>query len=106
MRDISKPRHVNNMGVPESITVVVRYDTELQKITRVASETVVVSTNCVFIFLLQTIFECYPAIPKRYPPGSIYMFLNNKGPSEFDILSDGDSIHIGAAGTPQRTKKH
>ena len=34
------------------------------------------------------------------------MFLNNKGPSEFDILSDGDSIHIGAAGTPQRTKKH
>lgn len=88
------------MSFPKPITIEVIYDAKLQHITQIASEKVVVSTNCVFIFLLKTIFDCYPVMMKKYPPGSIYMFLNNTAPSEFDILEEGDIVRLGVGPVP------
>jgi hypothetical protein len=78
----------------ESISVTVFYDHIIQKITRVASEKVIVSENCVFIFLLQSIFTSHPQIPAQYPAGTIGLLLNNKPPRELDILENGDEIII------------
>jgi len=44
--------------------------------------------------MFKFIFDSYPEIPKLYPPGSIGLKLNNKLPTEFDHLEDGDKIEL------------
>jgi len=76
------------------IKVKVFYDKELKKITGKDSEESVVSENLNFINFLNFIFSSYPAIPKRFIPGTLGSLLNGKEPKENDLLKDGDKLEI------------
>ena len=79
---------------PKPIKVQIIYDKELQKITRVASEEAIVSEGLNFLMMLKFIFDSYPEIQKQYPPGSIGLRLNDRRPTEFEILNNGDEIGL------------
>jgi hypothetical protein len=85
------------MNFLKPITVIVHYDTSLQKITGVKSEKVIVSENCAFIFLLQSIFSSHPQIPAQYPAGTLGLLLNNNPPRELDIIEEEDQIMLTAS---------
>ena len=79
---------------PKPIKIQIFYDMKLRKITGVASEEAIVSEGLRFLLMLKTIFDSYPEIPKLYPPGSMGLLLNDKLPTDFDILDDGDQIKL------------
>lgn len=81
-------------SLPNPIRVQIIYDEELQKITGVEREEALVSEGIMFVMFLKFIFDSYPKIPKRYPPGSISLSLNGKPPTEFEILNGGDKIKL------------
>jgi len=83
MKDLLKP-----------IKVRIFYDRELKRITGKDSEETMISENLNFINLLNFIFSSYPAIPKRYIPGTLGFLLNGRKPEENDILKDGDKLEI------------
>ena len=74
------------------VHVTIYYDNNLQKITGVDNETIVVSSNTIFVYFLHCIFTSYPQIPKMFPEGTLGMLLNNKPPTEYDVLEEGDVI--------------
>ena len=79
---------------PKPIKIQIIYDKKLQKLTGVANEKAIVSEGLNFLMMFKFIFYSYPEIPKLYPPGSIGLKLNNKLPTEFDHLEDGDKIEL------------
>lgn len=79
---------------PKPVKVRIVYDGELQKITGVEHEDSLVSEGINFVMFLKFIFDSYPKIPKLYPPGSIVLKLNDKPPTEFEILNGGDKIEL------------
>ena len=76
----------------DPVHVTVYYDKNLQRITGVEKEPVVVSGNTIFVYLLHCIFTSYPLIPQTFPEGTLGMLLNNKPPTEYDVLQEGDVI--------------
>ena len=82
---------------PKPIKIQIIYDEKLQELTGVASEDAMVSEGLNFLMMLKFIFDSYPEIFKLYPPGSISLWLNDKRPTEFDILNDGDKIKLSAS---------
>ena len=74
------------------VHVTIYYDKNLQRITGVDSESIVVSSNTIFVYFLHCIFTSYPLIPKTFPEGTLGMLLNNKPPTEYDVLQEGDVI--------------
>ena len=81
---------------PKPIKIQIIYDEKLQELTGVASEDAMVSEGLNFLMMLKFIFDSYPEVFKLYPPGSISLWLNDKRPTEFDILNDGDKIKLSA----------
>jgi len=76
------------------IKIKIFYDESLKKITGKDFEEVVVSENLNFAMFLNFIFSSYPAIPKRFMPGTLGFLLNKKVPKETDILKNGDEFEI------------
>jgi len=74
------------------VHITVYYDKNLQKITGVEKESMVVSSNTIFVYFLHCIFISYPLIPKTFPEGTLGMLLNNTPPTEYDVLQEGDVI--------------
>ena len=80
--------------MPPAITITVRFDAELQKVTDAAEYPVVMSEAASFAFLLMAVIEEHPAIARGYPPGTLAFTLNGKRPETFSPLFNGDVVHF------------
>jgi hypothetical protein len=81
-------------NLSDSVTITIRYDKYLQKITSVLSEPAVINKGMPFVMFLFTIFKSYPEIEKKYPAGTLGLMVNGKPPQDYDILQDGDIVFI------------
>jgi len=79
-------------GMSKSIRVTVCYDSELQKITGCAEESMFMSEGSTFLYLLQNIFMAHPGIEKQYPPGVLLFSINGFPPKTYSPLFDGDVV--------------
>ncbi|MEK9182106.1 MAG: hypothetical protein AAB781_00780 [Patescibacteria group bacterium] len=89
-------------NMPRSIRIVVRYDKELQKITRKPECPVIMSEGSTFVYLLMNIFMEYPNIERRYPPGTLGFSINGISPKTYTPLFDGDLIDFSASISAER----
>lgn len=76
----------------KSIDVFVEFDPVLGSIAGQTEMKIVMSEGAPFVFLLHSIFTSYPEIQRRYPPGKLAMTLNNRPPTEHELLHDGDRV--------------
>lgn len=97
MEEMSK---IANM--PRPIRIVVRYDNELQKITRKSEHPVIMSNGSTFVYLLMNIFMEYPNIERQYPPGALGFSINNIPPKTHTPLFDGDSVDFNVSSFKER----
>lgn len=74
------------------ITVHVRFPPMLEAITGRQDMPITMSDGAPFLFLLDSVFTSYPEIPRRYPPGTLGMTLNDRPPAEYDVLRHGDRV--------------
>ena len=72
--------------------VTVYYDQSLQPITGKTSEEIWVNPGCPFLFVLNSIFQSYPEIEERYPPGILGFTLNEQVPEAETPVADGSRI--------------
>ena len=79
-------------NMPKPIRINVRYDKELQKITRKEGHPVIMSEGSTFVYLLMNIFMEHPNIEKRYPPGALGFSINGIPPKTYTPLFDGDKV--------------
>lgn len=77
--------------------ITVQFDKKLQKITGYDSFTSECSEGITFLEFIYFLFESYPLIQKRYPPGVIGMNVNNLRPLESTELKDGDVVKLWVA---------
>lgn len=77
--------------------ITVQFDKQLEKITHYKTFISEVSEDLTFLEFLYFLFESYPLIQKRYPPGVIGMTLNDLRPTDFSALHDGDVIKLWVA---------
>lgn len=80
----------------KGITVNLHYDEQIQKITGKEQETVAVSPCCPFDILLSVVFNSYPEIENKYPPGFLGFTINGSVPSAGSTLSEGDTVRFSA----------
>ncbi len=83
-----------NSAMPQSISITVQYDEELQKITNIKEHPVILSDGATFAYLLQNIFMAYPDIEKNYPPGMLGFSINGFAPKAYSPLLDGDLVSL------------
>lgn len=81
-------------NIPDSIQITYVYDKKIQKITGTKEETAIISKNMPFVMLLFTLFQSYPEIEQKYPPGKLGMTVNGKPPQEYDPMQDGDIVSL------------
>lgn len=81
-----------NSSIPKPISIVVKYDQELEKITGIKEHPVMMSDGATFMFLLQSIFMEYPEIENKYPPGIVGFLINGTPPKPYTPLFDGDVV--------------
>ena len=77
-----------------AMTITVRFDAELQKMTGAAEYPVVISEAASFTFLLLAVIEEHPAIARGYPPGTLAFTLNGKRPETYSPLFNGDVVRF------------
>jgi len=78
--------------MPAPITITLRFDDDLQKLTAIAEHPVVMSEGVVFSFLLMSVFAEYPEIEDIYPPGTLGFTINGVPPKPYSPLFDGDVV--------------
>lgn len=81
-------------NMPRPIRINVKYDRELQKITRKEGHPVIMSSGSTFIYLLMNIFMEYPDMEKQYPPGTLGFSINGIPPKTYTPLFEGDVIDL------------
>jgi len=79
---------------PKPLKVKVLYKNNLQKITGVGEENIIVSEGMNFITLLHMIFTSYPEIPERYPTGTLELEINGHAPTEGEFLKEGSVLRL------------
>ncbi|MBI3099303.1 MAG: hypothetical protein HYY93_13845 [Planctomycetes bacterium] len=84
-------------AVPMRIT----YDRAVQEVTGRAEEPIALSDGCPFVMVLQAVFDRYPALAGRFPPGVLGFTLNGKPPSPDARVKGGDHIHLLVPTPPQ-----
>lgn len=80
--------------IPGSIIITFQYDTHIQKITGKKEEPAIISENMPFVLLLSILFQSYPEIEKKYPPGTLGFTVNGIPPQEYDIMQNGDTVSL------------
>lgn len=81
------------MGVTIKVRII--YDKTLQKITKTEQETSIVNKGIVFIYLLYFIFQSYPEIEEKYPPGKLIILVNDiPVTDEYYLLKNGDVVKL------------
>ncbi|MFZ2303419.1 MAG: hypothetical protein WAV98_01345 [Minisyncoccia bacterium] len=83
-------------GMPRAMSVNVRFDKELQKITGNEGHSVIISEGASFLYLLMNVFMECPEIEEKYPPGLIGFSINGIPPRDHSILFDGDTVDFSA----------
>ncbi len=78
--------------MPPHITITIRFDTELQKLTGNTGHPVFMSEGATFAFLLMSVFEEYSEIENKYPPGTLGFMVNEVPPKMYTPLFDGDIV--------------
>lgn len=78
----------------EIINVKVRYGKKLRRITGKKKEIIQVEKGLPFEFFLNIIFQEYPEIQERFPPGTLGFAVNKRPPSEFIPLKNGDVVEF------------
>ncbi len=78
----------------EDVAVTVTYSLALQEITGKAMESIMVAEGMPFMHFLLDIFEAYPEIEKRYPPGTVGMLVNDEPPTEDYLMKNGDTLTL------------
>lgn len=81
-------------GFPKPQAITVMYDEHLRLITGKAAEECVVSEGAPFFFLLSSVFQSYPQIEEKYPPGVLGFTVNGEPPEVDTVLKDGDIIRF------------
>lgn len=89
-------------NMPQSIRIIVRYDAELQKITRKSDHPVIMSDGSTFVYLLMNIFMEYPNIERQYPPGALEFSINGISPKTHTPLFDGDLVDFNVSSFRER----
>ena len=79
-------------GMPRAVSVNVRFDKELQKITGNEGHSVMISEGASFLYLLMNVFMEYPEIEEKYPPGLIGFSINGIPTRDHSVLFDGDTV--------------
>ena len=72
--------------------ITIFYDRNLEKITGIPFEKIMVPEGFTFADFLHSLFISYPEIPQKVPPGRLAFLLNNAKPETFDPLKNGDSV--------------
>ncbi len=78
----------------DGISVTVTYSLALQEITGKAMESMAVAAGTSFMYFLLDIFESYPEIQNRYPPGTVGMLVNDEPPTEDYVMRSGDTLTL------------
>ena len=81
-------------NTPKSIKIKIFYEGGVEKITKKDSEESIVSQGLSFAQMLYFIFSSYPEIQQQFSPGTLGLLLNDKPPTDFDILKNGDQIKL------------
>ena len=79
-----------------SIYVTIRYDAELEKITKVRESPIVMSGGQAFPYFLMSVFLEHPEIDKNYKPGQLGFLINGVPPTTHTIIRDGDIVDLSA----------
>lgn len=74
--------------------ITVEFDEKLKNITKQKSFISHCSNGLTFLEFLYFLFESYPQIQEKYPPGVIGMAVNDLKPSDFTQLREGDVIKL------------
>ena len=88
---------------PRPISIILRFDKKLQEITDSREISIFTSECAPFLFLLSSIFDTYPEIEKRYPPGLLGLTINDIPPTPQTVLYEGDIVVL-SAGTESRLR--
>ena len=86
--------HAHDDDEMEGISVTVTYSLALQAITGKAMESMTVAEGTPFMHFLLDIFEAYPEIQNRYPPGTVGMLVNDEPPTEDYEMRSGDTLTL------------
>ncbi len=79
------------------VNITIKYEGAISSIIETSSESVVVSENVPFVFVLKSIFDSHPEIEPNFPPGSLSLLINDHMPDEFETLRGGDVITLTTA---------
>lgn len=78
--------------LPPGITVRVYFHGEIETTIGTSHMPVVLSPNLTIEMLLYFLFESYPELQKRYPPGTLGFTINRVRPTERQALMNNDKI--------------
>jgi len=76
------------------ITITIKFDEALQRLTAITEHPVVMSEGANFSFLLMSVFAEYPEIEERYPAGVLGFTINEAPPKLYSPLFDGDIVYF------------
>lgn len=62
----------------KGVSITIRYDPIIQKITGKEEDPMILSEGSLFQYVLLNVFEVYPEIQEKYPPG-VLGFIRNGG---------------------------
>ncbi|MFZ5365741.1 MAG: MoaD/ThiS family protein [Patescibacteria group bacterium] len=74
------------------IKIKIFYDDRLQRITGKSFEEAIVSKNLTFVQFLNFIFSSYPEIHQKFHPGTLGFLLNDRPPTEDEVLKNNDEV--------------
>lgn len=75
-----------------SVSITIRYDATLQKITGTKEDPMILSEGSLFTYVLMNIFESHPYISEKYSPGMIGFARNGGDLFPSLPMQDGDII--------------
>jgi hypothetical protein len=79
---------------PRPISIILRFDTTLQEITGSGEMSIFTSEGAPFLFLLGSIFDMFPEIEKKYPPGCLALTINDIPPTPQTVLYERDIVAL------------
>ncbi len=85
-------KEITEISGMKAISINVRFDKVLQRITGKDEHPVMMSEGSSFLYLLMNIFMEYPKIEKKYQPGKIGFTINGIPPRDHSMLFDGDTV--------------
>jgi len=77
-----------------TISVLVKYDDHVQKVTGVDAEGICVDGELPFVNFLAGLFRLRPEIEEVFKPGVLGLSLNGAAPKTRTLVTDGDVVEL------------